>query len=75
MYKKFAIISVLFLLNACSRIHYGYTFEQWELMSYEEQIVARHDFEKLEHEKYKLQHGDDRDNAAEAFNERALGVH
>lgn len=36
-------------------------------MSYEERIAAQHDFEKLEQEKYRLQHGDDRDNATEAF--------
>ena len=69
------MIFALFLLSACSTTQYGFTSEQWELMSYEERIVAQHEFEKLEHEKYKLQHGDDRDNATEAFKERALGVH
>ncbi|GAB1267906.1 hypothetical protein NBRC116493_11590 [Aurantivibrio infirmus] len=75
MYRNFGVVLVLFLCSACTAIHYGHTEAEWRLLSEEERLIAMKAFEKLEHDKYTLQHGDSRDNSTEAFKERALGSH
>ncbi len=63
---------IILVFSGCTSTHYGYKKAEWEAMTQEEQLAAIEEFEKLKRAQYTLIYGDSRENATEAFRQRAL---
>ncbi|TQV89078.1 hypothetical protein [Aliikangiella coralliicola] len=77
-YFKSALFSVLVLsgatcLSACVGDHYGYSKQEWQLMSKMQQEKAKKSFQALVAEKDKIVKGDAISQTTEAFIERNIG--
>lgn len=68
--SKVVIFAVFLALNGCATFYYGYSKEQWDSMSPDEQELAKAEYADViaEHNKNTFQ--DSQDKATEAFKDR-----
>ncbi len=64
-----------FVFLGCSTFYYGYSKAEWYSLTESEQVLAKQEYLQVIEEHNKNIHGDPREEATEAFKERAFGTH
>lgn len=71
--KKFIVVIFVVFLAGCSSFYFGYSKEEWVLLSETERAAAKEAYRHVIAQKDKVVQGNPRDDAANAFVERAVG--